>query len=79
VEKSIAFVQMLDWRALSSGEARASGISYRLANRKEGTITDPAALRTFYYRIFYGQKINQETEKRERRLTPGGRQEGQTG
>jgi hypothetical protein len=45
----------LDWRALEG--ARASGISYRLANGQEGEIIDPHALRTFYTRVFYADQI----------------------
>jgi hypothetical protein len=41
---------MLDWRALSVS-ARASGISYRLANGRQGEITDPRVLRIFYTRL----------------------------
>jgi hypothetical protein len=41
----------LDWRTLSASEVRAHGISYRLSNGKQGEITDPQALRTFYARL----------------------------
>lgn len=47
------YVSILDWRALSASEARPSGIDYQLSNGKSGRITDPEALRTFYYRIFH--------------------------
>jgi hypothetical protein len=50
---------IMDWRAFSGGEARPSGISYRLSNGKEGTIIDPVALRTFYHRIFYANQQHQ--------------------
>jgi len=45
-----------DWRIFcsTSPEVRPGGISYRLSNGREGTITDPVLLRAFYYRIFYG-------------------------
>jgi hypothetical protein len=47
----------LDWRALEG--ARASGISFRLANGQSGEIIDPSALRTFYTRIYYAKNKNQ--------------------
>ena len=41
----------LDWRAFDG--ARASGISYLLADGRSGEIIDPTALRCFYTRIYY--------------------------
>jgi hypothetical protein len=48
----------LDYRSLDG--ARASGISYRLANGKEGTINDPRALLIFYTRIYYEDKTKEK-------------------
>lgn len=68
--KKHALIGIMDWRAFSTGTARPSGISYRLRNGKEGNITDPEALRTFYFRLFHGQKTKtQKEEPRPRRQT----------
>ncbi len=68
--KPFLLMGVLDWRALSCNEARASGISYRLASGKEGTITDPVALRTFYYRVFYANQTQNASPSRSWRQTP---------
>jgi hypothetical protein len=55
---------IMDWRAFSCNEARASGISYLLPGGKSGTITDPIALRTFYNRIYANQTQGQGQARR---------------
>jgi len=54
----------LDWRAFDG--ARASGISYLLADGRTGEIIDPTALRMFYTRIFYAYH-----DQTKRKRTPG--------
>jgi hypothetical protein len=46
---------------------RPSGISYLLANGKQGNITDPWALRAFYYRI--SQRRHYEEKQHDARWT----------
>jgi len=60
INKKHAFYA-LDWRAFEG--ARLSGISYLIRGKYSGTITDPAALRTFYTRVFYGKEITQKALK----------------
>lgn len=54
---------------------RPSGISYLLPDGRAGTITDPAALRTFYQRIYNHEAITKEEDgqagrRYARRLSP---------
>lgn len=44
--------------------ARASGVSFLLANGKSGDIIDPAALRTFYTRLFYAETISTQNTRK---------------
>jgi hypothetical protein len=44
---------------------RISGISYRLADGRSGEIIDPFALRAFYTRIFYADKIKNKKRPRQ--------------
>lgn len=52
----------IDFRAIDG--ARASGISFLLANGKSGDIIDPAALRIFYTRIYYADQKKQPPPRR---------------
>jgi hypothetical protein len=40
-----------------------TGISYLLSNGKNGTITDPRALRAFYTRLFYARLFHGKAPK----------------
>jgi hypothetical protein len=57
----------LDWRSLEG--ARASGISFLLANGESGEIIDPSALRTFYTRVFYADQIKSKQPSPRRKTT----------
>jgi hypothetical protein len=48
----------IDFRAFDG--ARASGISFRLANGRSGEIVDPTHLRMFYTRLFYADQIKNQ-------------------
>jgi hypothetical protein len=77
IKRPLFLTGIMDWRALSATEARPSGISYRLASGKSGEITDPLALRTFYWRIYENQK--QKEADYAGRGTPRGRSQTDAG
>lgn len=53
---------VLDWRAFSV-PCRPAGISYLLLSGKQGTITDPLALRIFYRRIWKHRYEEENTRR----------------